>query len=512
MGEPAIDSGVCEGVTWARAIPPESPYLDAYRELPRRELEAIRLWGSSFYSFQRPWVFEQSRFAHMTKGRQIGISHSTAGSVCLWSVYGGEVTTIVSDKEETAIETLAKVKEHAAALRDLGSDLARTVRSSDTELVFASGGRVVAFTSRGSRSFTGNLVLEEFAYHPDARRVWEASAPVLTTGRLRMRVVSTPNGTGNAFHAQHETAMRRGSGWAFYEIPMEVAVACGYPVDMRACWILANGDARLFAQMYQCSFFDNVLQYIPHAKIQECLAAGGFDPRGPGLYYAGLDIGETSDRTVLTVVRAFQGKIYPVHVEAIARTEWDKMEAMVAWAFWRFRLRRLCIDKTGMGTFPAQKMQQIHGDAAEVSYRRNRVEMIRFDRSEKEVLATQLFSNVSDGSLRLPASDAALPTYTRRDRQGERAQGPETGDAIVVNAPSDPSGDFPGTARLIQDEIAAIQRVVTTAGNVTYVSPKTKQGHGDHAWSLALAVHAVDAVHPIVRVLQMRMNRSAPSP
>lgn len=496
---------MCEGVTWAREIPADSPFLWSYQDLPRKELEAIRLWGSSFYSFQRPWVFETARFAHMTKGRQIGISHSTAGSIALWCGFARETTTIVSDKEDTAIETLAKVKEHAAALRDLGSEMMRTVRSSDTEIVFASGGRAVAFTSRGSRSFTGNLVLEEFAYHPDADGVWEASAPVLTTGRLKMRVVSTPNGTGNAFHKQHELAREKGSGWSFFEIPMQVAIACGYPVDVEGCWVLAKRDPRLFAQMYECSFLDNVLQYIPHEKIKGCVQANDFDPFGPGLFYAGLDIGETSDRTVLTVVRVYQGRIYPVHVESIARTEWDAMEAMVAWAFRRYRLKRLCIDKTGLGTFPAQKMAKLHGDLVVVAHRRNKVEMIDFTSASKEVLATHLFSNISDGSLRLPANDDALRPFERRDRKGHKAQGEEHGPLRAVNVPSNP--DFPGTAQLIQDELAAIQRRVNpSSGRVSYVSPSTKHGHGDHAWSLALACNAVDDVHPVVLALQQRMG------
>jgi hypothetical protein len=504
----AMESGMERGITWAREIPKDSPYLSPYLRLPQREHEAIRRWGSSFYSFQRPWVFEQSRFAHMTKGRQIGMSHSTAGSICLWSAYGGEVTTIVSNKEESAKETLAKVKDHATLLRRFGSEIARTVRSSDTEIVFASGGRVRAFTSKGSRSFTGNLVLEEFAYHQDPDAVWEASSPVLTTGRLKMRVVSTPNGY-NAFKRQHDLAQERGSGWAFYNVPMDVAIACGYPVDIKGCWILAKNDPRLFAQMYQCSFLANVLQYIPHDKIQSCLQPQGFERNGPGLYYAGLDIGETSDRTVLVVIRAYQGKVYPVHVESIARTEWDKMEAMVAWAFWRYRLKRLCVDKSGLGTFPAQKMQKLHGDIVEVDYRRNMVELIRFGAAEKEILATQLFSNIVDGTCRLPDNDNALPYFTRRDRKGAKAHGVEHGPEIPINVGAEPSTSFPGTAMLLQEEIAGIQRVLTSGGNASYVSPRTKFGHGDHAWSLALALHAVDTVHPVVAALQARLNKDA---
>ncbi len=501
------ESGVIDGVRWARLIPYRSPLLDRFRRLPDREFQAIRHWASGFYSFQRPWVFDFCRFAHAVKARQIGWSYSTAGWIALLAVFGGEVTTIVSDKEKSALATLAKVKDHARILRKFHSEYARTVKSNDEEVYFSSGGGAIAFTSKGSRSFTGNLCLDEFAYHANPEAVWEASAPTITTGTLRMRVMSTPNGTGNAFHDRTLIAKKRGSGWHYYDIPIETAIAAGYPVDLEDCRTLTNNDPRLFAQVYQCSFLDNVLQYIPHERIAAAQSddVALFDRRGPGLFYAGLDIGETSDRTVLTVLRHYQGVSYPVHVESIARTSWDAMDSMVAWAFREYNLRRLCIDKSGLGTFPAQKMQQLHGDVSPVDYRRNRVEMIKFTKESKEILATQLFQCLGDGSLALPQSDASLPAFTRRDRSGALAKGEEIGPAILVNAPSG-GDDFIGTARLLSQEIGAVQRVVTEHGNVTYVSPKTKEGHGDHAWSLALATHAVDTVHPAVAALQLRLG------
>lgn len=46
------------------------------------------------------------------------------------------------------------------------------------------------------------------------------------------------------------------------------------------------------------------------------------------------------------------------------------------------------------------------------------------------------------------------------------------------------------TGKTLHGEVTAVRRQVTNAGNVTYVSPRTAQGHGDHAWSLFLSLRA----------------------
>lgn len=502
--EASVQSGIKVTTTgkrirFLRVIPKGHPCLKPFEGLPANEYEAIRLWASHMYPFQRGWLFETERFALACKSRQIGWSYVTAAWIVIRAVYFGETTTIVSDKEDSAKKTLAVVKAHARILRRLGSTMARTRKNTSKELTFVGGGAAIAFSSKGSRSFSGNLVLDEFAYHQNPDLVWDASAPVLTTGRKMMRLISTPNGASNAFHERVEDARDPKSGWAYYHVPMAVAIADGYEVDPAAMRKISKGDPRLHAQMFECSFLDNVLQYIPGEILEKAKIAETLLRDGPGLYYAGLDIGHTSDRTVLTVVRMYQGKIYPVHIESKQRTDWQGMRAMVDWAFAEYRIRRLCVDKTGLGTFPAEEMQRRHGDRVPVDYRRNKVEMIDFLLKSKEMLATGLYGNLAEGILRLPAGDAQLPKFDRRDRKFKRnGVGEAYGPKIIANEP--------GTAALVLTEVAAIQRVVTTAGNITYVSPRTRQGHGDHAWSLALACHAIDAVHPAVRAMQERMG------
>lgn len=466
--------------------------LDRYRKvLDPREVAALEAWASTFYQFQSDWLFDESRLAVCNKSRQIGTSHTTAGVGVLWGAFHGELTTIISIGDRESIEVLDKCKRHALVLQRLGSQMANTLKSNNNEIVFHSGGRILALPSSGGRSFSGNVFLDEFAYQEHATKVWDAAAPVTLLGH-KMRVVSTPNGVGNEFHQLWERAVGTKddgsplSVWNPHNIPLSVAIAQGYPVDIAHCWELAKGDARLFEQMFNCSFLDNVLQYIPGEVIAECCSDEWLFPEiTGGDFYAGLDIGRTNDLTCLVVLCVLGGVRYLVHVETIKRTDSDGLEAMVDRAFERYKLKRLCIDSTGLGSFPSDRIKKKHSEKIDVAHRRPRVECIDFTPNSKEALATGLYAAMTGGTLKLPSTDIALPA--REVFPGHYA-------------------NTAGTAAHLKKEIASLRRVITSSANVRYETPHTTEGHGDRAWALMLGLHACTAPNAMIAALTKRMT------
>ncbi len=494
-------------------IAADDPRIAPYRRhLQPREFAGFHAWLTIFYAFQLTWLFEDARFAVANKARQIGWTHTTAGLLVLWAAFRRQPCTIISRGAKEAQEVLEKCRWHIAVLRKLGCErMVATIRSSDERIVFNTGGSIVALPATGGRSFSGNLFLDEFAYHPNPDKLWDAAAPSTSLG-YKLRVVSTPNGAGNEFHSLWEraTGLRtdvderappaaRLVRWVPYEVPLQVAVDQGFPVDVGACWtIYAKGDPRLFDQLFNCSFLDSVLQYLGSDKINACRVARTLLPDGPGVFYAGLDIGREVDLTTLAVVRDHQGVADLVHLETKKRTDDEGLQAMVDWAFRRYKLRRLCLDKSGLGTFPSDRMKKRHGDRVEVPHRRNRVEALDFTPKNKEMLATNLYAVVTDAKVRLPMEDRHLPTFERRDLD---EKGEEVGGPIPVNEP--------GTAAAIVRELASIRRIITPSGNVSYDAPRTRDGHADRAWALALALHARDARHPMLEALQARIGKTA---
>lgn len=441
--------------------------LERYRiALPAAEYQALECWVSTFWSFQKPWLLESAAMAECLKSRQIGMSHTTSGKGVLWGAFHGELTTFISVGQLESEEVLDKAKKHAAVLVGLGSKMARPVSTNTTEIRFASGGRILALPSSGGRGFTGNVFLDEYAYQEHASAVWDAAAAVTLLGG-KLRVASTPNGVGNEFHKLWTKASQ---GWAKHEIPIQRAIDDGYPVDLKKCWALAKNDPRLFDQLFNCKFLDGAQQYIPTDLITAASVADLYTYEGE--YYGGLDIGRTVDRTVLIVVRKIaDGTLVLAWIASCKRTDSDALKALVDWTFKVFRLRRLCVDATGMGAFPAEEMQKRYGKL--------RVEAVTFTQPVKEDLATGLYSAFAERKLRIAQNDNALqlPQGTPSEL---RAQGP-------ASLP-------PQAAEQLREDLCAIRREITSSGNVRYDAPRTDEGHADSAWALALALHATGTV------------------
>lgn len=438
------------------------------RTLPKNEWAALYSWLTSFYPFQLDWLLDASDLGICNKSRQIGLSHTTSAVGVIWGAFHGELTTIISIGDRESVEVLEKARKHAFVLAKLGSRMAAVGKTDNAnELSFASGGRILALPSSGGRSFTGNVFLDEFAYQEHAGKVWDAAAAVTMLGG-KLRVASTPNGVGNDFHQLWQKANEQSSGWAHYEIPIQAAVDDGYPVDIAKCWKLAKGDPRIYDQLFNCSFLDNRLQYIPSDAIDGCSADYNIATIGDGQHYAGLDIGRENDLTVLIVLRVILGVRFVVHVESMKRTDSDGLEAMVARAFERFKLRRLCVDATGLGVFPAERLKKKH----------TLVEPVNFTPTTKEDLATGLYTAMTGGVMRIPKTDASLP------------------------------GIEAGTAERLRKDLAAIRRIVTSAGNVRYDAPRTAEGHADHAWALALAHHAAGTANAMAEALRAAAGRA----
>lgn len=412
--------------------------LEALRQaLPEREWRALSAWLTTFYPYQLEWILDWSRFAYCVKARQIGASHSYAAAAMIWGLLG-ETSTAISVGEREADEVVLKSRLHAEALVRLGSDWARPVRASRSTLILGSGGRIISLpATSGGRGYSGNVILDEFAYHQHPEKVWDAASGAVMHG-FRLRVLSTPNGIGNLFH-ELCTSPRANAGYRRHAVVLDEARLQGLRVNDEECWKMARGDPRVFDQLFRCSFLDNEAQYIPSSLID----AATSDEPAPrdGDVYAGLDVGRSANLTALVILRMCARVLWTITVETKGRTSLEDIDHLVGLAVGTYGARRICIDATGMGTFPAEAMQKKHG--------LHRVEPVNFTQQVKEDLATGLYQHFATSRLRLRRADAAT-----------------------------------------RDDVRSIRRIITTAGNVRYDAPNTEQGHADRAWALALAVHA----------------------
>ncbi|MDB6066453.1 MAG: hypothetical protein JWR26_2661, partial [Pedosphaera sp.] len=145
-----------------------------------------------FRVFQKP-VFEDRKSGVLVLhwSRQIGKSFTLAA----WAVdrlltRPGRLVTVLSNSRDNGAEFLSK----CAAICELNGTEFRTVDKSPSlgfrnmrmEIRIRAGGmtgriKVLAANPRTARGFSGDLILDEFAFHEDSAAIWEAAEPILSS-------------------------------------------------------------------------------------------------------------------------------------------------------------------------------------------------------------------------------------------------------------------------------------------------------------------------------------------
>jgi phage FluMu gp28-like protein len=164
-----------------------------------------------FRNYQQPVFWD-----HATKtlilhwSRQIGKSYTLAA----WAVdrllrYPGRLVTVLSNSRDNGAEFVMKCQEvceklgQAIEVEDqaLEGDFKDDNMRFEVRIVI--GGKVgrikvLAANPRTARGFSGDLILDEFAFHEDSRAIWEAAEPIISSNRISSaasRAPATASGT-----------------------------------------------------------------------------------------------------------------------------------------------------------------------------------------------------------------------------------------------------------------------------------------------------------------------------
>ena len=179
--------------------------------------------GPILYTYQRRWVKDDSRFKVGMFARQTGKTFTAALEIVLDCIKaetaGGRARwVILSRGERQAREAMEEgVKRHLQTLQTAYTYAESTFLESTEikalEVKLDGGSRITALPANPdtARGFSANVLLDEFAFHADSRKIWAALFPVISAGH-KLRVISTPNGKGNKFHELMTDRDRRPPG------------------------------------------------------------------------------------------------------------------------------------------------------------------------------------------------------------------------------------------------------------------------------------------------------------
>lgn len=405
-----------------------------------------------FYPYQRRWVTDDSRFKVGMFARQTGKTFVAAFEIardCQMADLAGKRVRwiILSRGERQAKEAMEEgVKRHCQALgsviRAYETEFVRDATYKALEVVFPGGSRITALPANPdtARGFSANVFLDEFAFHQDSRKIWQALFPVISAGR-KLRVVSTPNGKGNKFY---DLMTSDDPIWHTHTVNIHQAVADGLPRNIDELR-RGVGDDDTWFQEYELKWLDEASAWLSFDLINSVEHDRAGDPTEyqGGPCFVGVDIGARHDLFVIFVLEQVGDVLWCREIVAEKRISFAEQDALLAQVFATYCVARCCIDQSGMGEKPVEDAKYRHGGHV--------VEGVLFTGPSKLVMATTAKQKFQDRQLRLPVGDDPL--------------------------------------RL---DLHKLRKVTTAAGNVRFDADRDAGGHADRTWALFLAIHAAD--------------------
>ncbi len=282
-------------------------------------------------------------------------------------------------------------------------------------ITFPNGSEIIAVPANPDtlRGYTGNLLLDEFAFHGDSRAIWGAVFPIIRS-EYKLRIVSTGNGKGNKFY---ELATITDPVWSIRRTTIVDAVNAGLPFNIDEQRRALN-DEDLWAQEYMLEWLDEAHAYLSYDLINGVEHAHAGDPNryGGGICYSGEDIAVRRDLWVMWVDEIVGDVAWAREIRVLPRgSSMLEQERNRDELFGKYRIARHCMDQTGMGEKPVEDAKRRHGSL--------RVEGVLFTAHAKLMLATHLKQGFQDRRARIPQGDDALRADLHKIKQEQSQTG-----------------------------------------------------------------------------------------
>lgn len=418
---------------------------------------------SLLLEYQFAWKEDASRFKAGLMSRQSGkdfSSEAEAAEDCLkrprteWM--------IAAPSERQALDSLEQGKTWAEGFdlkihdyQEERQDGSETLLKS-AEILFSNGSRMRAVPGKPDtvRGRSANILLTEFDFFDNPAATWRAILPSITNplrgGEKRVRLITTPNGTGGAMHKIWTKEDGAKMKWSRHLVTIYHAVLMGLPVDIGELRE-AFDDADGFSQEFLCQFLDGSNVLLPYDIIQLAESAEAtefWDLQAKGAFptYLGIDFGRTNDPTVCWTFQKVGDILWTREVLVLNKVTTPEQEQIL-----RDRVAacsRACFDYTGPGIGLGDYLVKAHGRWDPEKHLFGKVELCTFTTGFKRLIFPRL------------RQAFAAPTKLR----------------IPIST-------------VIREDLHEMKQVVSN-GEYNYWSPRTKTGHSDRCTALALANRA----------------------
>lgn len=352
--------------------------------------------------------------------------------------------------------------------------------------------KVLAANPRTARGFSGDLILDEFAFHEDSAAIWAAAEPILASNpNYLCRIASTGNGRHNMFFRMVESGWLMEDGqdactkappstiFKLSRITRTRAHQLGVPIhDLQTREAITPEqaraqalDKRAYDQNFECAFGDESLALLTHELIAAAerdgigvICEGNWSSEAMALLnscgrlYAGFDVGRKKDLSVITVIEPAGSEL---RVRAILRMQDMRLpeQELRLGELCRLRLfQRVTIDLTGLGLGLFEYAQKSFGNS--------RIRGINFAST-------------------VPLTKTIVPEGAKR----ETVRVTEAMAMELLRVYEDRRIRHPRDEQLRED-LRKVEKITSPSGKVSIAATRDEAGHADHFWSLALALES----------------------
>lgn len=418
-----------------------------------------------FLPYQRSWIDDTARMRLMVKSRRIGGTLSTSydAFMSVMKNEGHDVVIITRDMI-TAIQFVGYVKSWGKIWNSTNSpskQLPDTCFRAGSLTIPHRGGesKLMALSSNpdAAAGKGGDLIIDEMALHKDQQLLVTVAKPVVTAGG-RLTILSTHRSKSSLFNRYVMDAQISGSSWSLHRTTIVDACDQGfvdlvvnpkrkqlgydpmtkeeYLHDLRYNVI---ADDAIWDQEYMCIPSEQQYTLIPWDLVLR--AARPFeDKEGP--CFLGWDIAESEDGdySVMFVLRRIGDRLFTVYHKYTKGIDLPTQREEARRLISRFRIRKMCLDATGLGTDSAQTLAREFGE--------HMVEGVKFTMQSKEEMASRMLDMFQSDSILIPNDEKVMK------------------------------------------DVNMVEKIYTAAGNVTYRAPHEHGQHADGFWAMALAARA----------------------
>lgn len=422
---------------------------------------------SLLLEYQFRYYHDRSRFKAACQARQTGKDFSSEGeAVEDCKARAGTDWMVGAPSERQALDSLDQAKLWADAW-ELYVDDFKVEREGNTsqhllksaEIIFSNKARIRAVPGKPDtvRGRSANVLLTEFDFFENPSATWRAILPSITNplrgGEKKVRLVSTPNGRGSAFHKIWTKPDSAKMAWSRHLVTIYHAVLMGLPVDV-AQIREAMDDAEGFAQEFLCQWLDGSSVLLPYELIAFAESADASEAwdivanAGSNPVFLGIDFGRTNDPTVCWTLQRIGDVLWTREVLVLDGVATPQQEQIL-----RDRIagaHRVCFDYTGPGIGLGDYLVSRHGQWKPEAHMFGKVELCQFTtKFKREIFPRMRRKFEQPTKLRIPLSTA------------------------------------------VREDLHQMQQVITN-GEYNYWSPRTREGHSDRCTALALAVRAAE--------------------